>query len=216
MESTASTRDKKLQAVVLLLASMTVVIAVWPSNAGQSRNPSFYINWLSHGTALSNLFSAVIYAVAAVALLLHKTLSDRFDRFRGAATVFMVTALLVYPFFLMSRPYFHDNFFEWRDFVLHWGDPFFMLCWWLIQPPVKPISASRSFVWLIPGAAYLLYILTRGALVNWYPYYILYPDPKNGAARMVEIVVIAAIAFILIAQFVAWTSRVNKDRHRSH
>jgi len=212
MESTSSIRGKKIQTVVLLIASITVFIAVWPANAGLDRNPSFYINWLSHGTALGNIFSAAIYAVAAVAAMRNKKLSDRFDGFRGAATLFMITTLLVYPFFLMSRPYFHNGFFEWRDFILHWGDPFFMLCWWLLYPPAKPISASRSLSWLIPGAAYLLYVLIRGALVNWYPYPILYHDPKEGPARVIEIVLIAAIAFILLAQFVAWTSRVRSDR----
>ena len=208
-----SVPNKKLHAIVLLIVSVIVLIAVFPSKSEQ--NLLFYINWLSHGTVLGNIYSAVIYFLAALTLLSNKEWSDRFDSYRGAATLYLITMLLVYPFFLMSRPFFHDNFFEWRDFILHWGNPFFMFCWWVAFPPSKPISIVRSLFWIIPGAIYMLYVLIRGALHHWYPYSVLYSKAGKGVGALINIVLLASIFFILLAQIVAWTSRINRKSFKS-
>jgi hypothetical protein len=208
-----SAANKKPHAIVLLIASAFTLIAVWPSRPEQ--NTRFFINWLSHGTALGNIYSAVIYFLAALTLLRNKEWSDRFDSYRGAATLYLVTMLLVYPFFLMKRPFFHDNFFEWRDFILHWGNPFFIFCWWITFPPSKPISAVRSFLWVIPGAVYMLYVLIRGATDHWYPYPVLYSQAGKGIGTVINIILLASVFFILLAQLVAWISRVNRESFRS-
>jgi len=206
-----ATGNKKLPAIILFTVAIVVLVSVWPRIIEKNAGPAFYINWLSHGTALVNIFCAVLYLIASVTWLRSKELSDRFHFYRGAATVFMITTLLVYPFFLMSRPYFHNGIFEWRDFVLHWADPMFMICWWLIFPPARPISAVRSLRWWIPGTVYLLYVFIRGAIVNWYPYSVLYPDEHNGWRRVILVTVLACVAFVLLAQLVAWTTRVNRS-----
>ncbi len=200
------------RALFFFLISIVVLLAALPVYYfDQSDRKLYLINWISHGTCLGNLFSVIIYAFAGYSIAKGKTFSEKYDFMRGAATLYLTTILFSYATFLMSRPYYQNGYFDWRDFTLHLANPFIMICWWLIFPPQKPVSAVKSLIWLIPGAAYLAYILIRGAIINWYPYTVLYPSPDQGWVSVFKVIISAAIFFVLMAQLVAWTSRINKS-----
>ena len=58
----------------------------------------------------------------------------------------------------------------------------------------------------------MFYVFVRGAIDHWYPYPVLYSQAGKFTGVVFSVILLASISFILLAQIVAWISRVNRDR----
>jgi hypothetical protein len=56
------------------------------------------------------------------------------------------------------------------DFLLHSTIPVLYMVYWLLFVPKGVLSLWAPLVWLLYPLAYVLYSMTRGAIVGWYPY----------------------------------------------
>jgi hypothetical protein len=60
-----------------------------------------------------------------------------------------------------------------------------MVADWVLDPPTLPISFRRALWWLVYPFAWLVYVLVRGPMAEWYPYPFL--DPANGGYASVAV-----------------------------
>ena len=74
-----------------------------------------------------------------------------------------------------------------------------MVADWLLAPPNARIDPRRALWWVAYPAAWVVYVMVRGAIVENYPYPFL--DPANGGYGSVAIYSVAILVGML---FVIW------------
>ena len=164
----------------------------------QSRDTFNFGNFFSFFTIQSNVFAQIMLLVSAVALYVGKT-SQTLQYFRGASTLYMVITGVIFavllsgydPRLLTAVPI--DNT------ILHYIMPVVMVIDWLVDPPAKRLSFTRSLVWILYPLVYLVYTLIRGPIVDWYPYPFLNPATNNGYMGIAVTAVIISLFVIAVA-----------------
>lgn len=152
-------------------------------------------NFFSFFTIESNLFAATVLLLCAMALIKGKN-GGQLDIWRGAATLYMATTGIVFAVLLAGLDV-ELTAVPWDNVVLHYIMPAALVIDWLIHPPKARIKFSRAAVWLVFPVVYVIYSLIRGAIVGWYPYPFLNPDPQGYGGVAVVSVGIAAVELSL-------------------
>ncbi|PWD51449.1 hypothetical protein C8046_13070 [Serinibacter arcticus] len=172
--------------VVLVVAAEVYLIDV----TGDAFTPA---NHYSYFTILSNVFGAIVMAVALVRGVP--------DAVRGAAVTFLALTGIVYNTMLrgvdVQTPDFANN-------ALHVIVPILMVLDWLLAPPRTRITRRMVAWWMTVPIAYLVYSLVRGPIVDWYPYPFLDPRPSGYGTVLIGSLAVA-VAFFLAALLVAWS-----------
>lgn len=128
------------------------------------------LNFFSYFTNLSNLFAAFVLLLSAFSRS-----SPALDAARYASAVNMAVVGIVFAVLLRNVDL--GALLPWVNFVLHYVMPVAIVLDGLLQPPGSRLKAKHLAVVLAFPAAYLVYVLLRGAARGWYPYPFL--DPAN-------------------------------------
>jgi hypothetical protein len=154
-------------------------------------------NFLSYFTVLSNLAGVLVLT----ALVIRPGLigSTKFATVRGMATLWLVTTAMFFTFWISPSM---------GDTLRHVISPVILLADWLLNPGPRLSPVRHTVIWMIPPGLYLFYTLTRGLIVDWYPYYFLDPA-RHGPWEIAGLVLIvfgfmAATGFLLAS----WPGRV--------
>lgn len=131
------------------------------------------------------LFTVVSTVLAVVMLMMlawrpERSSSLRFSLFRGAVTVYMSVAAILYLALLTQTgdaPATGEPWIEWTMYVV--APAAVTLDWFLHTPPVD-LPQSTPATWLSLPALYFAYIVGRGAVGGWYPYPFLDPAETGG------------------------------------
>lgn len=198
---------------VLLVMAGLIIAAIRPWAAWDAgRQPDVYgWNLFSYFTVDSNLIAAVVFVLAAVAILRKKPFGAWFRYLRGGAVLYMIITGIVYALLLQNNPDANPTLgFDWKNFVLHQLGPIFILAWWLLWPSSKAISPREALWWLVFPAIWIVYILARASVTGWYPYPFLNPDKVGGWGGVLLYTVGITLAFIALSQLLAWISRERR------
>ena len=144
--------------------------------------PNNPANFFSFFTIESNILAAAVllYGAARPALVGRAQTSILV---RGAAVLYMTVTFIVYGVLLSGYQEELQTTIPWVDTVVHRVLPIVMILDWIIDPPDNALTWRRALpFWLVPPAAYLVYSLIRGPIVDWYPYPFLNPDEVGGYA----------------------------------
>lgn len=147
------------------------------------------------------LFTVVSGMLAVVMLTMlawrpERSSSLRFSSFRGAVTVYMSVAAILYLVLLAhtgGTPAPGEPWIEWTLYVV--APAAVAIDWVLYAPPVD-LPQSAPATWLALPALYLGYAIGRGTVVGWYPYAFLDPA-ETGGYPGVAIWVSTALVIIL-------------------
>ena len=153
-------------------------------------------NFFSYFTIQSNIFAFVMLLASAVAVASSKK-STILNLLRGAATLYMVITGIVFAVLLAGVEGSILTAAPWDNIVLHYIMPVVLLVDWLVDKPNKSIAFKKSLVWLIYPVAYVIYSLTRGHFVDWYPYPFLDPSSNGYVGVLVTGMCIAGLAVVL-------------------
>ena len=153
------------------------------------------VNFFSYFTNLSNLCAAGVLLFAAARGPDGRRTSERFALVRGASVVAMAMVGIIFVAVLRNEDL--GSLRPWVNAVLHYIMPLAVVLDWVFVPPERVPSFRRSLLWLIIPALYLIYTLTRGAAVGWYPYPFFNPSGANGY-RGVAVACAAITAVFLI------------------
>jgi len=154
-------------------------------------------NFFSYFTIQSNIFAFAILLASTVAVASNKK-STILNLLRGAATLYMVITGIVFAVLLAGVEGSILTAVPWDNIVLHYIMPVVLLVDWLVDKPNKSIAFKNSFVWLIYPVAYVIYSLTRGYFVDWYPYPFLDPSSNGYGGVLVTGIGIAGLTFVLM------------------
>ena len=90
----------------------------------------------------------------------------------GSAAAFILLVMLYYHF--MLAPYIElQGMLAVASVLLHYVAPVIFLAWWVLFASHGTLAFRHIPLMLIPGVAYVGWVLVRGAVVNEYPYDIL-------------------------------------------
>lgn len=169
-----------------------IVVALVTQLVLASDNPAFSpFNFFSYFTVLSNVSAVVILTMLAVRPLR----SEQFTTWRGASTLYMGVTFLVYVTVLLPLQSDVGVSEPWIDWIIHGIGPLFMVADWALNRPAKSVTWGTFSMWLIFPAAYLVYTLIRGPIVDWYPYPFLDPRPPHTYG---EVAIGSAIVLLVI------------------
>ena len=84
------------------------------------------------------------------------------------------------------------------DRILHFLVPAATVLWWFAFVPTHTLTFRDPLVWLIFPVSYLIYVLVRGAVDGWRPYFFLYASASIGYGRA-----LTNAALLTSAMFVA-------------
>jgi hypothetical protein len=93
----------------------------------------------------------------------------------------------------------------WVDSAMHQITPAVLLADWICFPPWSRASYRAALAWLAFPLVYLVYSLSRGAVVDWYPYPFLDPRHPGGYGRVAAFAVVLAVVMALLAVAVSAT-----------
>lgn len=199
-----------INAVALLVMAGLVVAAIKPWAAWDAGRVVDYYGWnlFSYFTVESNLIAAIVFVMAAIAIIRQKSYGNWFRYVRAGAVLYMLVTGVVYALLLHNNPDANPTLsLDWSNFVLHYLCPVFIVMWWLLWPSAKPVSAKGALWWLAFPIAWIVYTLIRGAIIGWYPYPFLNPEKVGGWGGVALYIVGIATAFVILSQLLAWVSR---------
>lgn len=179
--------------IFALLGFSTVVTEIATLIERDLFNP---FNFFSYFTIQSNIFAFSVLILRAIATA-NSHRSGKLYLLRGAATLYMVITGIVFAVLLAGVEGAILTAVPWDNIVLHYIMPVALLFDWLIDKPNKAIAFKKSLIWLIYPVAYVLYSLTRGHFVGWYPYPFLNPNNNGYGGVLLTGLSIAALTLVL-------------------
>jgi hypothetical protein len=182
------------------------MMAESPTNPVARSLPDVFLYFWSYFTHLTNLWLVLVHlsvvtGAAALGFL------RRPVALLSAAT-FILLVMLFYHFMLAPYYKFQGPLLL-ANYLLHYVAPVLYIVWWLVGAPHGSLRFANIPVALMPGVAYVAWVLARGAVVNEYPYDILdvtkagYGGVAIGVAILLVAVAIFAALFVLIDRWLA-------------
>jgi uncharacterized membrane protein len=172
------------------------------------------VNFFSFFTIQSNIIAAAVLLVGAVVVPAN---SRTWDLVRGAAAIYMVLTGVIYNTLLAGLEESLQTTIPWVNVVLHIVVPLVMLIDFILIPPAHAISWREAMVWSLYPLVYFIYTLTRGAVVDWYPYPFLDPQKDGGYPQVLVFSVITLLGFLgatwLMTELSAWRLRHRDPAH---
>jgi len=170
--------ETTLRSIRLALASLLTVALLAQLAIGMSRADLTVGNFFSFFTILSN--TAAVVMLVLLAARPGRTADKGFSIFRGAVTVYMSVTGLVYATLLGPTGIDVGLTEPWVNWSLHVIGPLVIAADWVAHRPGIRMAHTALLIWLGFPAAYLVYTLVRGVIVDWYPYPFLDPAETGG------------------------------------
>lgn len=165
-------------------------------------------NFFSFFTIESNILAVISFILGALIVVDGKK-GHIFALFRGAATLYMMITGIVFSILLAGLDV-ELTAVPWDNIVLHYIIPIVVILDWMVDPPNVRISFKQGLAWVIFPLAYLVYTLTRGGMVGWYPYPFLNPSTEGYAN-----VILTAVGITIVTTGLVWVLvRVTQLRKR--
>jgi hypothetical protein len=166
------------------------------------------VNYFSYFTILSNVIGATLLLVGAARW--RATRSARMDLLRGGAVVYLTVTFIVFALLLSNTDV--DLAIPWVNSVLHEIIPIVIVIDWLIDPPTVRLTMRQGLLWLSFPAAWIVYVLIRGAIVGKYPYPFL--DPADGGYASVAVYCVGILVLMVaVCAAVVWVGVWARSRH---
>lgn len=188
--------DRQLWIRILRFVAAAVGIAAIAYVPVTASDGFGFANYFSYFTILSNVAAAIVLLGGA---LLAPT-GLWWQWFRGGVTTAMLITAIVYALLLSDIDVNLSG--EWTNTVLHRLIPLVLLLDWALFRP-RSLPALSWLTWLAFPLVYGIYTLTRGPIVDWYPYPFI--DPRSqGYLSMTLGVVVVFIGMTALSAGVYW------------
>ena len=182
-----------LQSVACALLAALALTAIGQQlliHIGASYNT---LNFFSYFTNLSNLFAAFVLLLRVFS---RSSRSAALDVVRYASAVNMAVVGIVFAALLRNVDL--GALLPWVNFTLHYVMPVAVVLDWLLQPPGSKLKLKFLALSLVFPAAYLAYVLLRGAALGWYPYPFLNPANVGGYGGVAMYSVGIFVTFLVV------------------
>jgi phosphatidylserine synthase len=188
---------------VLRLAFATIaVVAMTYQFARLNVDPDYAKgNFFSFFTIQANILAFV--ALCLLVAVPRPARTPLFDAARSGAVLYIGITGVVFALLLAGLQEELQTTIPWVDFVVHKLMPVVVVVDWLLDPPRDRLPLVTGLAWLVYPAAWLVYTLVRGEIVDWYPYPFVDVD-RHGYGRVLLNGVVLAVGMALAALALAW------------
>lgn len=170
--------------VVLRLAMVAAVavaiVATFIDTASRATINPF--NFFGFFTMQSNIITAVVLALAALALLGGRSQAPGLVTARACATTYIVIVGIVYNTLLAGLE--GGVSLAWANWVLHVAFPIYAALDWIVVADRAPLPWKRLAVVLGYPFVWIVVVLSRGASDGWVPYPFLDPSLGYGVVAL--------------------------------
>ena len=161
-------------------------------------------NFFSYFTIQCNLLIAISLTCA---VLMPRSAPGKFFSqlsVQTAIALYIFIVALVYNV-VLRRLHHWEGLQWWVDNMLHVVIPVLYLVYWFLFRSPGVIARKDSVKWIIFPAAYLVYTLIRGSMVEWYPYPFLNALHMGYQRVLLSIAVIMSIFLVAGMILIAFT-----------
>lgn len=195
-----------LTAIVAWFAVIMQFVISIPDYLGKGRTlAGSIVQLLSYFTILSNILVAL--SLTAI-LLFPKTYAGRFFSKISTATAILVYITIVSLVYntVLRKIWHPQGLFKPADELLHLIVPVLYILYWFFLLPKQGLEWKQLPSWLIFPFVYLVYIITRGALTGYYPYFFI--DVKSfGYAQVAINSILLLLIFTLFSALFIFLGR---------
>lgn len=186
------------------LAALAVLAAIaYQVGKGLEHKGFSATDYFSYFTELSNLFAAAIFLYGTVHLTGKR--SHTTELLRGAAVVYMLTTGIVYAVLLSGQ----DVTYPWVNTIVHRMMPIAVALDWVIDPPRVRLELRQTILWMSFPLVYVAYALTRGAIIDWYPYFFVNPNRHGGYLLVAGDCVAITVGIVALVVATTWVGNLR-------
>ncbi|MBT2517606.1 Pr6Pr family membrane protein [Streptomyces sp. ISL-90] len=189
--------------LLVVIAVATAIVATFFDTASRATINPF--NFFGFFTMQSNIITAVILLLAAVATFRGRPQTPLLVLLRACATTYIIIVGIVYNTLLAGLE--GGISLEWANWVLHVTFPIYAALDWILFGDRSAVPWRRLWVVLIFPMVWIVVVLIRGATDGWVPYPFLDPALGYGIVAMYAIVIF--IATVVVGALVFAISRVR-------
>lgn len=168
------------------------------------------VNFFSYFTILSNLFAGIVLVFGAFQLIAHRQPSASTDLIRGMVVVNMAVVGILFSVLLRDVELGYLS--PWINTVHHYIMPIAVVLEWLIQPPRTKLGKRQLLLCQVFPLLYLIYVLTRGAIVGWYPYPFFNPANVGGYGGVTAYIIGIMVVFVVAGWLLFTLGNKLKDK----
>jgi hypothetical protein len=190
----------RLAAVLVVLAA---IVATFLDTASRATINPF--NFFGYFTMQSNIITAVVLFLAALATFSGRPQTRLLMFLRACATTYIVIVGIVYNLLLAGLE--GGVSLEWANWVLHVAFPIYAAVDWIFFGDRNALPWKRLWVVLIYPVLWVIVVLIRGATDGWVPYPFLDPATGYGSVALYSLVIF--VATIIVGGVVFALSRLR-------
>lgn len=168
------------------------------------------VNYFSYFTIDSNLIAVACLLGGAARWQADR--SRTLDLARGGAVVYMSMTGIVFTLLLSNTDV--DTAIPWVNTVVHELMPLVIVSDWLLDPPPARLPMREGLLWLGFPLIWIVYTLTRGAIVGLYPYPFVNPANGGYASVAAYCVGILVVLFGVSSVVVILANSVGRGQRR--
>ena len=203
-----STRRLTLSALLRLAIALLILAAVVFTIADVvSRVPLNPFNFFGYFTNQSNILTALVLGISAVATFRGRWQGPWLVLARACVTTYMVIVGIVYALLLAPLGAAGGVPLPWANVVLHIVVPIYVVLDWLVFADREPIPFRRLWLVVVYPLLWSGVVLVRGATDGWVPYPFL--DPATGYGSVAAYSIAIAVFTVLFGLVVFALSRVR-------
>lgn len=191
-----------IRLVVVVLVVIAIVATFFDTASRATINP---FNFFGYFTMQSNIITAVVLLLAALAGLSGRAQSPGLVLARACATTYIGIVGIVYNTLLTGLE--GGISLEWANWVLHVAFPIYAALDWILFGDRGAVPWKRLWVVLIFPVVWIIVVIIRGATDGWVPYPFL--DPATGYGSVATYCVIISVATVVVAVLVWAISRAR-------
>ncbi|WP_437918489.1 Pr6Pr family membrane protein [Sphingobacterium sp. LRF_L2] len=202
---------RKLEIIGLSLAWLTILTQfVLMLYHRQTDITEMLIRFFSYFTIQTNLLVAFFFTSAAFNLR-----RGFFRIFKGAGSLTAVTAFILVVgivYQVALRSLWHPTGLQYLvDELLHTVIPLYTFIFWWIYVKKANVRKNAVLIWLIYPITYLGFVMTRGAISGFYPYYFLNLDKIGVLKTFVNLSLITLATLSLLLALVYLGKKIDKS-----
>lgn len=189
--------------LLMVIVVATAIVATFFDTASRATINPF--NFFGFFTMQSNIITAVILLLAAVATFRGRPQTPLLVLLRACATTYIIIVGIVYNTLLAGLE--GGISLEWANWVLHVAFPIYATLDWILFGDRSAVPWRHLWGVLIFPVVWIVVVLIRGATDGWVPYPFLDPAQGYGIVAMYAIVIF--VATVVVGALVFAISRVR-------
>jgi hypothetical protein len=190
----------RLAMVVLVVVG---IVATFLDTASRATINPF--NFFGFFTMQSNIITAVVLFLAALATFMGRPEMRLLMFVRACATTYIVIVGIFYNLLLAGLE--GGVSLEWANWVLHVAFPIYAALDWILFADRTALAWKRLWVVLIYPVVWIIVVIVRGGTDGWVPYPFL--DPATGYGSVAIYSVVIFIATIIVGALAFALSRLR-------